>query len=251
MDGHLHKAAEIICEGLTDYSLRLGEKARELAVLEKNSVRAEELKKIAHICWKVPLKPAKTFHEALQSLWLTHMTVCLEGLNSAVSFGRIDQYFYPYYKNDIAEGRITPEEAFELLLSFSAKTTEHMFLVSERTSQYHGGFLVAQAATVGGMDKDGKDAVNDLTYLFMDVMEHAGLRDPNYMARIHPNSPKEYIRRAVDVARKGNGVPDWEKRYMRFMIVPGNEKLILREQTKRLNCWPAITCWNSTVPEYL
>ena len=206
-DGHLHHAAEIACEGLLDYSLRLGEKARKLAVLEKDPVRAEELKKIAYICWKVPLKPAKTFHEALQSLWLTHMTVCLEGLNSAVSFGRVDQYLYPYYKNDIAEGRMTRQEAFELLLSFSAKTTEHVFMVSDRTSQYHGGFLVAQAATVGGMDKDGKDAVNDLTYLFLDVMERAGLRDPNYMARIHDGSPKEYIRRAVDVARKGNGVP--------------------------------------------
>jgi len=207
MDGHLHQAAEIACEGLADYSLRLGEKARELAAQEKDTTRAEELKKIARTCWKVPLKPAKTFHEALQSLWLTHMTVCLEGLNSAVSFGRMDQYLYPYYKNDIAEGRITPEEAFDLLLSFSAKTTEHVFLISERTSQYHGGFLVAQAATIGGMNKDGKDAVNDLTYLFLDVMEYAGLRDPNYMARIHPGSPKEYIRRAVDVARKGNGVP--------------------------------------------
>ncbi len=207
MNGHLHRAAEIACEGLVDYSLRLGEKARELAAMEKDPVRAEELKKIARTCWKVPLKPAKTFHEALQSLWLTHMTVCLEGLNSAVSFGRVDQYLYPYYEKDIAEGRITRQEALELLLSFSAKTTEHVFMVSERTSQYHGGFLVAQAATVGGMDKDGNDAVNDLTYLFMDVMEHAGLRDPNYMARIHDGSPKEYVRRAVDVARKGNGVP--------------------------------------------
>jgi len=207
MDGHLHYAAKIVCEGLADYSLRLGQKAMEQANLEKDSGRAEELKKIARTCWTVPLKPAKTFHEALQSLWLTHMTVCLEGLNSAVSFGRVDQYLYPYYKKDIAEGRITRQEAFELLLSFSAKTTEHVFLISDRTSQYHGGFLVAQAATVGGMDKDGNDAVNDLTYLFLDVMEHAGLRDPNYMARIHAASPEEYIWRAVDVARKGNAVP--------------------------------------------
>ena len=205
MDGDLHHAAKIVCEGLADYSLRLGEKAREMAGLEKDPDRAEELKKIARICMRVPLKPAKTFHEALQSLWFTHMTVCLEGLNSAVSFGRVDQYLYPYYKEDIAAGRITENDAFDLLLSFSAKTTEHVFLVSERTSQYHGGFLVAQAATIGGMTKDGKDAVNDLTWLFLDVMEHAGLRDPNYMARIHPGSPKEYIRRAVDVARKGNG----------------------------------------------
>jgi len=206
-DGDLCRAAEIACEGLADFARRLADEAARLAETEKDSVRAEELRRIADVCRRVPVSPAKTFHEALQALWLTHMTVCLEGLNSAVSFGRIDQYLYPYYQKDISQGRITPEQAFDLLLSFSAKTTEHLFLLSERTSQYHGGFLVAQAATIGGMDTDGKDAVNDLTYMFLDVMAHAGLRDPNYMARVHAGSPKEYVRRAVDVARMGNGVP--------------------------------------------
>jgi pyruvate formate-lyase/glycerol dehydratase family glycyl radical enzyme len=206
-DGDLCRAAEIACEGLADFARRLADEAARLAETEKDSVRAEELRRIADVCRRVPVSPAETFHEALQALWFTHMTVCLEGLNSAVSFGRIDQYLYPYYQKDISQGRITPEQAFDLLLSFSAKTTEHLFLLSERTSQYHGGFLVAQAATIGGMDTDGKDAVNDLTYMFLDVMAHAGLRDPNYMARVHAGSPKEYVRRAVDVARMGNGVP--------------------------------------------
>ncbi|MFZ2632611.1 MAG: pyruvate formate lyase family protein [Desulfosalsimonadaceae bacterium] len=206
-DDDLHRAAQIACEGIVDYARRLGDEANRQADIEKYPVRAGELKTIADVCYRVPQKPAQTFHEALQSLWLAHMGVCLEGLNSAVSFGRIDQYLYPYYQKDMAEGRITKEKALELLLCFSAKTTEHVFLISGRASQYHGGFLVAQAATVGGMDRDGKDAVNDLTYLFLDVMEHAGLRDPNYMARIHAGSPKEYVRRAVDVARQGKGVP--------------------------------------------
>jgi pyruvate formate-lyase/glycerol dehydratase family glycyl radical enzyme len=206
-DTDLCRAVAIACEGLADYARRLSEEAESMAAREKDLKRAAELKIIADACRHVPLKPARTFHEALQSLWLTHMTVCLEGLNSAVSFGRVDQYLYPYYRNDIAAGRLTPEKAFDLTLCFSAKTTEHVFLVSERTSQYHGGFLVAQAATVGGMDKDGNDAVNDLTYLFLDVMATAGLRDPNYMARIHAGSPDKYVRRAVDVARMGNGVP--------------------------------------------
>lgn len=206
-DTDLCRAAAIACEGLADYSRRLSDEAARMALEEKDPARAVELEKIAEVCRNVPLKPAQNFHEALQSLWLTHMAVCLEGLNSAVSFGRVDQYLYPYYQQDIAEGRLTTNGAFDLMLCFSAKTTEHVFLVSERTSQYHGGFLVAQAATVGGMDKDGNDAVNDLTHLFLDVMALAGLRDPNYMARIHAGSPEEYVRRAVDVARMGNGVP--------------------------------------------
>lgn len=203
----LHRAMRIACEGLLDYAGRLSREALRLAQSEADTDRADELKEMARILSRVPLNPAETFHEALQALWLSHMAVCLEGLNSAVSFGRIDQYLYPFYQRDLAAGRITRDKAFDLLLSFSAKTTEHVFLVSERTSQYHGGFLVAQAATVGGVDKNGKDAVNELTYIFLDVMEHACLRDPNYMARIHPGAPDSYIRRAVDVARKGNGVP--------------------------------------------
>ncbi len=206
-DSVFRRAARIASEGLVNYAKRTSRAALEMAAREKDPSRAMELKDIARVCNNVPLKPARTFHEALQSLWFTHMALELEGLNSAISFGRIDQYLYPYYKADLEAGRITPDDARELLLSFSAKTTEHVFLLSERTSQYHGGYLVVQAAIVGGMDKQGSDAVNDLTYLFLDVMEEAGLRDPNYQARIHEGSPDEYLSRVVEVAKKGDGVP--------------------------------------------
>lgn len=203
----LHAAALIACEGLADFAGRLSGEARRLATTEADQARRHELEEIARICARVPLEPAETLQEALQSLWLTHLAVCLEGLNSAISFGRIDQYLLPYYIRDLQAGRIDRDRALELLLCFSAKTTEHMFLLSSRVSEYHGGYLVAQAATVGGVDGSGKDAVNDLTWLFLDVMETAGLRDPNYMARISEVSPEPYVRRAVEVACRGNAVP--------------------------------------------
>ena len=203
----LHRAIRIACEGLVEYSHRLAREAERLAAGETNPARAAELKEISRICDKVPYAPADTFHEALQSLWLTHLAINLEGLNSAISFGRMDQYLYPYYKRDIEQGNMTKDFARELLLCFSAKCTEHVFLLSEKVSQYHGGYLVVQAAIVGGMDHDGKDAVNDLTYLLLDVMEEAGLRDPNYQARIHAGSPEDYLKRVAEVARKGNAVP--------------------------------------------
>jgi pyruvate formate-lyase/glycerol dehydratase family glycyl radical enzyme len=206
-EGELYQAARIDCEGVVDFAGRFADEAERLSLEEKDTERAAELEEIARICRKVPYNPAETFHEALQSLWLTHMAVCLEGLNSAISFGRMDQYLYPYYQRDLEAGRIIPERVRELLLCFSAKATEHVFLLSEGVSQYHGGYLVVQAAIVGGMDREGKDAVNDLTYIFLDVMEESGLRDPNYQARIHAGSPESYLRRVADVARKGNGVP--------------------------------------------
>ncbi len=206
-EGPLYEAARIACEGLVDFAVRLSSEAERMAELERDAGRAGELKEIARICRKVPAGPAETLHEALQSLWLTHLAVNLESLNSAVSFGRVDQFLYPYYRKDLEEGRLTREEAKDLLLSFTAKAVEHVFLLSQRISRYHGGYLVVQAAVVGGTDREGNDAVNDLTYLFLEVMEEAGLRDPNYQARVHSGSPEEYLLRVAEVARRSNGVP--------------------------------------------
>ena len=206
-EGGLYKAAGIVCGGLLDYAARVAGEAEKLAREENDPERRAELLEISRICHRVPLNSAETLHEALQSLWLTHMAVCLEGINSAVSFGRMDQYLYPYYKSDLENGRITPEKARELLLCFSAKAAEHVFLLSESVSQYHGGYLVVQAGIIGGMDKKGGDATNDLTYIMLDVMEESGLRDPNYQARVHRGSPDRYLDRVVEVAKKGNGVP--------------------------------------------
>ena len=201
------RAARICCQAVGVYAARLSARTRAMAAAEPDANRAAELREIGRICGKVPMNPPETLHEALQALWIAHMAVNMEGLNSAISFGRIDQYLYPFYKADIEAGRITPDKATELLLLFSAKAVEHVMLISERTSQFHGGYLVVQAAIVGGMDEEGNDATNELTYIFLDVMEQLGLRDPNYQARIHKDCPEPYIRRVADVARKGGGNP--------------------------------------------
>jgi formate C-acetyltransferase len=206
-NGDLPRAAAIVCEGLLSYAGRLADEAGRMAAVEKDPARRVELEDIAAVCRKVPLNPAGSFREALQSLWLTHMAVCLESINSAVSFGRMDQYLYPYYRDDLDAGRITPEKAKELLLLFSAKAAEHVFLLSESVSQYHGGYLVVQAGIVGGMDRTGGDATNELTYVMLDMMEESGLRDPNYQARVHSGSPEKYLNRIIEVAKAGNGVP--------------------------------------------
>ncbi len=202
-----HEAARIVCRALERWAERLADEAARLAAAETDAGRRGELEEISGICRKVPREPAGTFHEALQTLWLTHMAVMLESLNSAVSFGRLDQYLYPYYQKDLDEGRLTREKAEELLLQFSAKATEHVLLLSEAISKYHGGYLVVQAAIVGGTDSEGRDAVNPLTYVLLDVMERHRMRDPNYQARVHRGSPPEYLERALDVARQGHGSP--------------------------------------------
>ena len=206
-EGPLHRAARIVCDGLEKWAERIAEHAVRLASWSRDGQRRAELEEIGRICRKVPREPAESFHEALQALWLTHLAVNLESINSAVSFGRIDQYLYPYYQRDLDRGVLTRERGLELLLCFSAKATEHLFLLSSRISQYHGGFLVVQAVVVGGMDAAGNDAVNPLTWLMLDVMEKHRMRDPNYQVRVHQGSPPEYLARALDVARQGSGMP--------------------------------------------
>lgn len=206
-DGPAHEAMRIAGDGLVAFANRLSEEARRLASEERDPTRAAELTEIAATCAKVPLHPAETFREALQALWLTHLAVNLEGLNSAISFGRVDQYLYPYYMKDISEGRITKEEAKELLLCFAAKTDEHFYLLSSRISEYHGGLLMVQGLTFGGVDREGNDAVNELSYLILDVIEEARLKEPNYQVRLHPGTPESFTRRVMDVARQGGGMP--------------------------------------------
>jgi pyruvate formate-lyase/glycerol dehydratase family glycyl radical enzyme len=207
MDSDLARAARIACEALERWALRFAGEAERMAWVETAEKRIGELQEIARICRKVPREPAETFHEALQSLWLTHLAVMLESINSAVSFGRIDQYLYPYYQKDVDEGRLTRDEALELMLLFSAKAVEHVMLITETVAQYHGGFLIVQAAIVGGTDSVGEDVTNPFTYVMLDVMDRHRMRDPNFQARVHAGSPPEYLERALDIARKGWGAP--------------------------------------------
>jgi formate C-acetyltransferase len=205
--GDFYEAGRIVCEALDAWAGRLADEAELMARGEEDLARLEELAEVARICRKVPREPAETLHEALQALWITHLGVMLESLNSAVSFGRIDQYLYPYYQADIDGGRVSREGALDLLLQFSVKATEHVFLLTQRISEYHGGYLVVQAAIVGGTDEEGRDAVNPLTHLMLDVMERHRMRDPNYQARVHSGSPDDYLKRCLEIARQGYGVP--------------------------------------------
>ncbi len=205
--GEFYDAMRVACEAVEIFASRMAEACRTAAASESDRERRAELTELARICDKVPRNPAETLHEALQAYWFAHMCVNLESLNSAVSFGRMDVDLYPYYEADLAAGRITPERAEDLFLSFAIKCAEHVFLLSDRVTQYHGGYLVVQSITMGGMDREGNDAANPLTDIMLNVTEKAGLRDPNFVARVFAGSSPAYVDRVIEVAGKGNGFP--------------------------------------------
>lgn len=183
----------------------------ELSKQEQDVERKKELAKMADICRYVPKNPAKTYHEALQSMMFLQIALCIESYENAVSFGRLDQILYPYYKNDLDKGNITYEQAKELLCLFVLKMDE-CILVNDGDSYLNVSKLFEtlstdQAVTFGGVDKDGKDATNDITYMLIDACELQPLAI-NMTARINKNSPKKYLQRLAEIYINGCPMPE-------------------------------------------
>lgn len=197
------KALETFAEGYADV-------LSGLASGENDQKRREELLKMAEICRHVPKNPARTFREALQSMMLLQIALCIETFENALSFGRLDQILYPYYKKDLAAGVITSEEARELLALFVLKMDEAVLVNDGDTYLKLGRLFETQSTdqtlTVGGLDRDGRDATNPLTYMLLDICELQPLA-VNMTARIHPQSPEKYLKRIAEVYISGAPMP--------------------------------------------
>ena len=200
-------AIKTIADGIIAFANRYSEEALKLSEKEKDKKRKTELIKISEICKLVPAKPAKTFHEALQSLWFIQIALHQENYDMGISFGRGDQYLYPYYKRDIERGILKKEDALELLGCFWIKATDHVAFTPSTGSLFFGGTPSNQPMTIGGVDKNGKDATNELTYLMLEASAMLGVREPNLSARIHKDSPQEYLLKVAETIKESHGTP--------------------------------------------
>ncbi|MFX1605780.1 MAG: pyruvate formate lyase family protein [Promethearchaeota archaeon] len=203
------EALILSCETARDVGLRYSKKAKELAKLEHNLERKEELLKIADICSRVPWEAPTTFWEALQSLWIVHMLVmAAESYPGAgLSHGRWDQYMYPFYKKDIEEGRLTRDEAKELLQCYWIKHN-YVYDFQGRLGINQGinsGF--GQLITLSGCGPNGEDLTNDLTWLTLDVIEEMNLLEPKPNIRLHKNTPQDFLTRVAEMVSRAQGSP--------------------------------------------
>lgn len=182
--------------GIITFSARCAEKARLLAKVEKNKIKKMDLLEIAQRYDNVPRKPARTFQEGLTTVWLCWIAIHLENPNVGMSLGRLDQVLWPLYKKGIESGELTVEDALESICYLWLKIGDHVPMVPETGEQLFGGSGSNQAITIGGITKEGNDAVNDLTYVIIRATELLKLRDPNLNARYHSgiNSP-DYLKR--------------------------------------------------------
>jgi len=199
------EAVKIALQAVPSFAKRYAELAKKLAERENDPQRKTELEKIAEICEWVPANPARTFHEALQAIWFIYIALAMEGLGPAIGFGRMDQYLYPFYKKDIEEGRLTKEHARELIAMFLIKMNElafhfpgsHPFTIERYRS---GGEYPLSTITLGGVTRDGLDATNELSYLFLDAEMDVGLLE-DIAVRVHKDTPYSFLMKACEVAR--------------------------------------------------
>jgi formate C-acetyltransferase len=203
------KAMEIAADALILFAERHANLARKLANKEKNPTRKKELERIADICMHVPANAPRNFWEALQSYWFIHLGVITE-LNPWDAFnpGRLDQHLYPFYKKDLENKTLTEEEAKELLEAFWIKFNNQpappkVGVTAEESSTYTDFALI----NTGGVKADGSDAVNELSYLILDVVEEMRLTQPSSMVQISKKTPDRFLKRAVEIIRTGFGQP--------------------------------------------
>jgi trans-4-hydroxy-L-proline dehydratase len=197
------------CEGAREFAHRYAEEAGRLAGETTDAARKAELEEIARICDKVPWSAPETFHEALQALWFIHMLVMVQESypGPGLSPGRIDQYLFPYYEKDLAEGRLNREEARELLECFWIKPNyayDFIYRVG-RTRGITSGY--GQLITIGGIGPDGEDASNDLTWLILDVIEEMNLLEPKPNVRLHKKTPDDLMKRVAGMISRSQGAP--------------------------------------------
>lgn len=202
-----YNAVLIVLEAVCNFANRYSVLAKDLAEKELNQERKIELLEISRICSKVPYEPAETFREAVQSVWFIQLILQIESNGHSLSYGRFDQYMYPYYNRDIKNGTIKESEALELLTCLWIKTLTINKVRSQAHTLSSAGSPMYQNVTIAGQTIDKKDAVNDLSFLVLKSVAQTRLTQPNLTVRYHKNINKHFLDECVEVMRLGFGMP--------------------------------------------
>ena len=202
-----YNAVLIVLDAVRTFANRYSVLAKKLAEKELNQERKLELLEMSRICAKVPYEPAETFQEAVQSVWFIQLILQIESNGHSLSYGRFDQYMYPYYDRDIKSGNITEAEALELLTCLWIKTLTINKVRSQAHTLSSAGSPMYQNVTIAGQTTDKKDAVNDLSFLVLKSVAQTRLTQPNLTVRYHKNINKQFLDECVEVMRLGFGMP--------------------------------------------
>jgi pyruvate formate-lyase/glycerol dehydratase family glycyl radical enzyme len=201
------RAVIITLDAAMDFGKRYAEKARQDAAAEEDSKRKAELQEIARTCEKVPENPPETLHEALQFFWLVTLIKSQIEFATLGGGGRFDLLFDPFYQKDLAEGRLTKDEAVELVQHLLIKFEESGIWFSPMITGIYGGVQQLEGVTLGGFDAEGNDVTNDMTYIVLEAAKGLRQIQPTIALRVHKDTPRELLSAATDVIQTGVGYP--------------------------------------------
>ena len=203
------EAMDISCDAAILLAERHAALAEKMAAAETDPVRRAELEKIASVCHRVPAHAPRDLWEAIQMYWFVHLGTVTE-LNGwdSMNPGHIDQHLYPFYKKGLDEGTLTREQAKELLsclwIKFNNQPAPPKVGITARESGTYNDFT---NINIGGIDREGRSAVNDLSYMMLEIQEELHELQPGLSIHIAENTPDEFLEAGIKVIRQGNGYP--------------------------------------------
>ena len=201
------EAALITQEAVIKYANRYAELLADLAANEKETNRKKELEELSEVCRRVPAKPARTFYEAIQSMLFVNIPIQLENNGHSISFGRVDQYLYPYFIRDIENGVLDIGKVFEIMSCLWIKITEFSKLRDWAGTIGVVGNPLFQNLTIGGQDAFGQDVVNEVSYLSLACTKNLRMIQPSLTVRWFRGTSDQFMREAVKVVRKAGSMP--------------------------------------------
>ncbi len=197
------ESLKIALEGTIIFAERLAAQIETAMARETDPILKDNLRRVLENCRRVPLRPARSFHEAVQAAWTVKTAVELALPTNLHCLGRMDQIFYPYYMQDIRSGNITREEAREILSELLLKTmSQNMRPESNILSNFYHRYLGSTPVTLGGLKPNGNDGTNELTYLFLEAANESRAVT-NVSVRIHRNTPDELLLKLAEILSEG------------------------------------------------
>ena len=216
---NLLRAMKVAMESGIKFAKRYERLAAEMAEKESNLIRKAELEQIADTCGWILENPCRTFRDAIQALFFTHIIIFYDARCSGISFGRVDQYLYPYYEADLQAGRITRKEAVELIeclrckcssmRQFDSKTAVLKHSEETKVNDCRSGETQFHNTTLGGQLTDGSDAVNEMSFLWLEAAVNVRTAHPTLTIRWHQNLNHEFKMAAAQLNKLGLGFPAW------------------------------------------
>ncbi|WP_050636783.1 glycyl radical protein [Candidatus Stoquefichus sp. SB1] len=237
-----YKAVLIVIEAVKTYAERFSDLAKELSE-SATGKRKDELLEISQICAKVPYEPAHSFKEAIQSVWFIQLILQIESNGHSLSYGRFDQYMYPYLKADLDNQQITEDEAVELLTNLWIKTLTINKVRSQAHTYSSAGSPMYQNVTIGGQTPDKQSAVNQLSFLVLRSVAQTRLPQPNLTVRYYDGLDKAFFDECIEVMKLGTGMPAFNNDEI---IIPSFIDLGVKEEDAYN--YSAIGCVETAVP---